>query len=262
MISDFILLRGLTRESAHWGDFVPELQAAFPDSAINLLDLPGTGNRCREKSPASIAGIASSVREEALGLGMLERPLLLIAISLGGMVAWEWLQSHPEDIESAVLINISLGGMSPFYQRLRWQCYGELAAAICTRSLEAREFKLLKLISNREENYHRLAGLWADIQRARPVSGSNAFRQLLAAATYFPKDVRPPRPMLLLNSLADRLVSPGCSSVIQQHWHLECRSHPTGGHELTLDDERWVVQEIAHWLSMRRISAESAVSDG
>lgn len=29
--SHFILLRGLARESAHWGDFVPQLKAAFPN---------------------------------------------------------------------------------------------------------------------------------------------------------------------------------------------------------------------------------------
>lgn len=251
MNHNFILLRGLTRESAHWGSFVPELSAAFPEASIDLLDLPGAGNRYREVSPASIAGISTAVRTQATESGLLERPVVLVAISLGGMVAWEWLQTHPEDLAAAVLINISLGGMSPFYHRLRWQCYGELLAAICARPVRERELKLIGLISNRKERYDRLADEWAKIQVERPVSGGNAFRQLFAAATYFPTKMPPPRPVLLLNSLADRLVEPSCSVAIQQHWDLECRSHTWGGHELTLDDASWVVQEILRWLSMR-----------
>ena len=40
---NWILLRGLARESAHWGDFIPLLQSTFPDAQLTLLDLPGTG---------------------------------------------------------------------------------------------------------------------------------------------------------------------------------------------------------------------------
>lgn len=41
--SHFILLRGLTRESAHWGDCVPPLKAAFPHTKPSLLGQPGAG---------------------------------------------------------------------------------------------------------------------------------------------------------------------------------------------------------------------------
>jgi len=36
---NWILLRGLARESAHWGAFVPQLRAAFPDAANNAAGL-------------------------------------------------------------------------------------------------------------------------------------------------------------------------------------------------------------------------------
>jgi len=146
------------------------------------------------------------------------------------------------------LINTSLGGLSPFYRRLRWQCYGRLFAAAGNRAIEAREPALLELLSNREENYRQTAAEWIAIQKARPVSGKNAYRQLYAAATYRPGSRRPKPPVLLLNSLGDKLVSPDCSTAIAQKWQLELHTHPWGGHDLTLDASEWVVAEIGDWL--------------
>jgi pimeloyl-[acyl-carrier protein] methyl ester esterase len=245
---NFILLRGLTRESAHWGDFVPQLKAAFPNAKLAQLDLPGAGPYFREASPNTTRGILEKVRAQAIEQGALAEPATLIAVSLGGMIAWEWLLNYPEDIGRAVLINISLGGLSPFYRRLRWQCYGKLFAASGNRNIEEREPALLKLLSNREENYRQTAAEWIAIQKARPINPKNAFRQLYAAATYQPEDIKPKPPILLLNSLGDKLVSPHCSTVIAQKWHLELHTHPWGGHDLTLDDGEWVVAEIADWI--------------
>ncbi|MGJ0516473.1 MAG: alpha/beta fold hydrolase [Methylomicrobium sp.] len=249
---NFILLRGLTRESAHWGDFVPQLKAAFPNEKLALLDLPGAGPFFRETSPCTISGILEKVRAQANERGALAEPATLIAVSLGGMVAWEWLLAYPEEIGGAVLINTSLGGLSPFYRRLRWQRYGTLFAAAGNRNIAAREPELLKLLSNREDNYRQTAANWVAIQKARPVSAKNAFRQLVAAAAYQPKDIKPKPPVLLLNSLGDKLVDAACSEAIAQKWQLELHTHPWGGHDLTVDDSTWVVAEISNWIKKSR----------
>ncbi|MGR9086609.1 MAG: alpha/beta fold hydrolase [Gammaproteobacteria bacterium] len=251
---NFILLRGLTRESAHWGDFAMRLRSAFPGAGIHPLDLPGAGPYFREISPDTVSGIAERVRAQAVEQGMVERPAVLVAVSLGGMVAWEWLKEYPDPIGGAVLINISLGGLSPFYRRLRWQCYGKLISAVLTRRIEDREPKLLELLSNRSDGYRQLADDWIEIQRQRPVSAKNALRQIWAAATYRPGDRKPAQPILLLNSLADKLVAPCCSEKVQKKWNLELRTHPWGGHDLTLDDGDWVVNEIGAWLGRSSIS--------
>ncbi len=243
-LQNLILIRGLTRESAHWGDFVPQLKAAFPNAKLTQLDLPGAGPYFRETSPNTVNGILEKVRAQALEGGALTEPATLIAVSLGGMVAWEWLLAYPEDIAGAVLINISLGGLSPFYQRLNWHCYGKLFAAAGNRNIEVREPGLLKLLSNREDNYQQTAADWIAIQKARPISAKTALRQLYAAATYQPGDAKPKPPILLLNSLGDKLVAPQCSEVIARKWQLELHTHPWGGHDLTLDDSQWVVAEL------------------
>ncbi|HEY5138312.1 MAG TPA: alpha/beta hydrolase, partial [Methylococcales bacterium] len=54
---NWLLLRGLARESAHWGDFIPLLQSAFPDASVTMVDLPGTGRFYKEASPRSIKAI-------------------------------------------------------------------------------------------------------------------------------------------------------------------------------------------------------------
>jgi pimeloyl-[acyl-carrier protein] methyl ester esterase len=252
---NFILLRGLTRESAHWGEFVPQLQTAFPNATLSLLDLPGAGPFFREASPHTISGMLEKVRAQAIEQKALREPAILIAVSLGGMVAWEWMLAHPDEIGGAVLINISLGGLSPFYRRLRWQCYGRLFAAAGSRDIEKREPALLTLLSNREGNYPQIAADWTAIQKARPVSAQNAARQLIAAATYCPEDIKPKPPILLLNSRGDQLVDPGCSEAIARKWRLELHTHPWGGHDLTVDDSEWVAAEIADWLQNQKPQA-------
>ncbi len=245
---NWILLRGLARESAHWGAFVPLLQSAFPDARITLLDLPGAGCFHREISPNTIKAITDSVRCHALDKGLLQQPVTILALSLGAMVAWEWMHRYPEDICGAVLINTSLADVSPFYQRLRWQSYRDFAALALTRNLYKRESAILRLTSNRRNQHKRIARAWVKIQSERPVSLKNCFRQIIAAATYRPGDIKPKQPVLLLNGLGDRLAAPACSEAIQKKWNLELRKHLWAGHDLTLDDGAWAVVQLKDWL--------------
>src|SRR5574341_206136 len=92
---NWLLLRGLSREAAHWGDFVPLLQSAFPSAHISTLDLPGTGCLYRHISPTDMQAIAENVRRQALTAGLLQRPATVLALSLGAMVTWEWLLKYP-----------------------------------------------------------------------------------------------------------------------------------------------------------------------
>jgi len=269
---NWILLRGLARESAHWGDFVPLLQSAFPDARITLLDLPGTGCFHQETSPRSIKAITDSVRSHALDKGVIQQPVTILALSLGAMVAWEWMRRYPEDICGAVLMNTSFADLSPFYQRLRWQSYKDFAGLVLTRNLHKRESGILRLTSNRR-NISRdgvyaasqsgagaaisrdgvYAAAWEKIQKERPINLKNSVRQIIAAATYRPGDIKPEQPVLLLNGLGDRLVSPACSEAIHKKWNLELRRHPWAGHDLTLDRGEWVAVQLKNWLAQNRL---------
>ena len=248
---NWILLRGLARESAHWGAFVPLLQSTFPDAQITLLDLPGTGCFYRETSPGTIKAITGKVRQNALDNGFVQQPVTILALSLGAMAAWEWMRSFPEDICGATLMNTSFADLSPFYQRLRWQSYKEFIALTMIHDVHKRESRILQLVSNRRDQHQQVTQAWDEIQNQRPISLKTSLRQIIAAATYRPGDIKPEQPVLLLNGQGDRLVAPACSEAIHQKWQLELRRHPWAGHDLTLDDGAWVALQLKDWVAQK-----------
>lgn len=77
----------------------------------------------------------------------------------------------------------------------------------------------------------------------------NVFSQMMAAASYQSGEIKPKQPILLLNGLGDRLVSPAYSEAIHKKWQLELHRHPWAGHDLTLDDGEWVVLQLKNWVS-------------
>jgi len=246
--NNWLLLRGLARESAHWGAFISLLQAAFPEANITMLDLPGTGRFHQEVSPHSIKAITDTVRRRALDNGYLQQPVTILAISLGAMVAWEWLRSYPDDSCGASLINTSFADLSPFYHRLRWQSYKKFTASVMKRNLRDRESALLQLVSNRRNQDEQISQAWEKIQNLHPITIKNSLRQIIAAASFRSGDIIPRQPILLINSMGDRLVAPVCSEAIHKKWNLEIRSHLWGGHDLTLDDGAWVALQLKNWV--------------
>jgi len=249
MNNNWLLLRGLTRESGHWGDFLIQLQHAFPQAQINTLDLSGSGIFYQQTSPDSIAEITQQLRQHAQENGWLQSKTTLLTLSLGGMVAWEWMQQYPDDIQAAALMNSSLASINPFYQRLRWQSYWKLAQIVLQSDIYQRELAIVKLVSNSKSQHEKVAAQWGEIQTLRPVSRQNTLRQIIAAAKYTPSLAKPIPPVLLLNGLGDRLVSPACSESISKRWSLPLISHPWAGHDLCLDDAKWVIEQLQQWLA-------------
>ena len=117
-MSTWIFLRGLTRESRHWGSFPETFRQAVPEADVHTIDLPGNGRLHRLKSPADVAEMAESCRAQLLASGI-PPPYHVLAMSLGAMVTIAWAARHPEEIRGCVLINTSLRPFSPFHQRLK-----------------------------------------------------------------------------------------------------------------------------------------------
>jgi pimeloyl-[acyl-carrier protein] methyl ester esterase len=245
----WLLLRGLSREAAHWGEFPRLLQARFPDSRISTLDLPGSGSLYLQSCPADIGTIMHAVRQQAAEQGLAQQPLTLLGLSLGGMLAWDWLQKYPDEISGAVLINSSFADLSPFYQRMNWRSYPSLLKILLSRDLYQRELAIIRWVANNREQDEKTALAWEEIQRDRPVGISNSLKQIIAAARYRPGDSKPKRPVLILNSAGDRLAAPVCSQAISEKWHLPLRTHSWAGHDLPLDDGGWVDEQLRDWIS-------------
>ncbi len=242
---NWILLRGLTREQAHWGDFPRRLQSAFPEHRFHPVDLPGTGVHFRESSPDTIVGIREAVRRQ---VAHIPKPFSILALSMGGMVALDWAQHAPEgEIQNLVLINTS-SGFSPFWQRMRPGVWPKLIRLLIRRELFERERDLLRLTSNRVPPLE-LIKQWYRIQRQRPVSVHNAGRQIAAAARFKPASKRPMPEALLLASRGDRMVHWKCSADLEQRWQWTLKLHPDAGHDLVVDDPDWIIRQLLAWLS-------------
>ena len=240
----WILLRGLTREHAHWGSFPSRLREAFPDHQFHMVDLLGTGAHYREDSPGSVAAI----REKVSGrVSHIPGPFSIIALSMGGMVALDWAQQAPGGrIQNLVLINTS-SGFSPPWQRMRPGAWPRILRLLTRRELFDRERDILRLTSNREVPLS-LAKQWYSIQRQRPVSPRNAVTQLTAAARYKPGHGRPLPDALVLASRGDRIVHWRCSAALEERWQWTMKLHPDAGHDLPLDDPDWIIRQIRTWL--------------
>lgn len=245
-MATWILLRGLTRESGHWGEFPAQLAAHLADARILTLDLPGNGARHREASPLQVAGMVAACRAQLAGLGI-DGPVHLLAMSLGAMVALAWATAHPAQVAGGVLINTSFAGISPFYRRLRPTSYPNLLGVLARGDARAREAAILRLTSHRADP--AVLEQWVTLRRHHPVTALNALRQLAAAARFRLPPQRPAVPLLLLSGRQDALVDPRCSAELAARWQLPHVQHPGAGHDLPLDDGPWLAARIGEWLN-------------
>lgn len=248
-MSSWVLLRGLTRESGHWGRFPDQLRMRLPGAQVIALDLPGNGALHRAHSPASVAAMVEAARRQLADQGVAP-PYHLLALSLGAMVALDWAVRRPQELAGCVLLNTSLARLSPFYRRLRPANYAALAGLLAGRGGDAvRESTILRLTSARPEAHAAVAAEWAAIREARPVTPGNALRQLLAALRYRAPHQAPPVPTLVLAGAGDRLVDPRCSQALAGAWGWPIALHRWAGHDLALDDGPWVAEQVARWLA-------------
>ena len=245
-ISTWILLRGLTRESGHWGEFAAQFAHIATDSQVIPLDLPGNGQFHQQSSPLSVRDMVEHCRAQLLARKVAP-PYGIVAMSLGAMVAVDWSRSYPQDVIAQVLINTSMRPFNSFNQRLKPSNYATLLRLILMgASAQEWESTVLHLTSQQADAC--VLPIWLAIRRDRPVSRANALRQLVAAARFKAVGAKPLTPTLVLGGQQDRLVSVVCSEALAAQWQCALHIHPSAGHDLPLDDGPWVVAQVRQWL--------------
>ncbi len=246
-MNTWIFLRGLVRESQHWGDFVAQFEQTVPRSRVMALDLPGNGALYARDSPVCVNAMVEDCRAQ-LASTKVTPPYHLLAMSLGGMVAVAWDDAHPQEVVAQVLINTSMRPLSPFYQRLKPGNYLTLLGlALGGTTPEQWERAVWRMTSNHPTE--NVLPAWVSLRQHHPVSRQNALRQLLAASRFRAPATRPIAATLVLTSAQDHLVSPECSIALARRWQCELQVHPTAGHDLPLDDGAWVAQRVQTWLT-------------
>lgn len=243
----WVLLRGLAREHGHWGPFVEQFQQTFPQDEVLAIDLPGSGEFVNKRSPNNIHEIFNFIRSTAVERARSQSQFKVVAISLGGMVAMEWMNARPHDLAGCVLINTSAKVLSPFYHRLRWQVWSKFAKVLSTQSAKERERQVIELLMNSEEARAKALPQWMKLAVERPTSYVNFGHQILAAARFGGLEKNVDLPVLLLNGLGDRFVDPSCSTALHEKWGWPIERHPWAGHDLPWDDPKWVLTKISSW---------------
>lgn len=239
----WVFLRGLMRESGHWGNLLQDFHALHPNKNIISVDLPGTGTLFQETSPWTMEEYTEFVRRKVHPASNIK----VFAVSLGGMIASDWIHRYPDEVAGVVLVNTSFRGFSPFFRRLRPSAVWTLLRLFFTRDIRAREKLTLTMVSNLKKDREDILNRWVEIQQRHPVQPRNAIRQIWAAARFRPPMDQPKAKILVLTAEHDNMVHSSCSKRIAEKWGLPIKTHPTAGHDLPLEDPVWILDSIRNF---------------
>ncbi|GAA4104374.1 alpha/beta hydrolase [Zhongshania borealis] len=246
-IKHWVFLRGLGREQAHWGDFIDRCATQL-NWQCHCIDLPGFGSEHQRPSPTRIQTIREDVAQRLPATLNNGTPFGIVALSLGGMVALDWLANNPEQIAKVILINTSTGDC-PLFQRLKLSALPRAIGALLAPSIIARERATIAMVSNRHSRDPSLLAIWCKISKLRPVSRINVLRQLLAASRYRAPATLASTSHLLISSQADRMVSYRCSEFLASKYAWPITLHNSAGHDLPVDDAEWLINVFAEQLN-------------
>ncbi len=240
---NWLLIRGWAREKRHWGSFLPKLQKAFPKAQITCLDLPGVGTEIDRDCPSSIAEITDDLRRRWQALPHKKGPSYVFSLSMGSMISLDWVKRYPEDFQGIVIMNTSAANLSLPWNRLNWKMIPSLIKTASVKDPVLREKNILKLTTAMQKDLDGLAREWASFAPEASRIRKTALKQLQAAVKFIaPKSVEVEG--LLLSSLKDRFTHPSCSQALAQSLRFTHSVHPLAGHDLSLDDPDWVIEQI------------------
>ncbi|GIU47033.1 alpha/beta hydrolase [Shewanella sairae] len=215
-MATLVLLRGLMRDSRHWGEFLSLLQKKIAlvsetDHKVLALDTLGNGALSSELSPTDIRHYAANINQRLLALD--EDDIYLVGLSMGGMITLELLNnacvsqaklelnSHGLAVKNglnlrikgAVVINSSAANLSSWYQRFQvLPVIKAMLDAVAmlfkhranTGKLSLIEICVIKLTTRRFGNDLALMALWSRYRRDCRTGFLSIVRQLLACSRY------------------------------------------------------------------------------
>ncbi len=253
---NWLFLKGLARGQVHWDRQPSIFEKRVPGARVHLLDLPGVGEAAERRASWRLPEIADDIRERFLALredgGGSEgfdasQPWAILGISLGGMIAMDWITRYPRDFENAVIITSSAANVSPPWKRLQPKVGPNYLRAALTKDLVERERRALSVTTNNEERMDELVQSYLDVADSCPMPMKVVQRQLIAASKWRAPNALP-IPTLFLGSMADGMVHPSCTPALAARFAAPLRMHETAGHEIPHDDPFWVADQVAEWL--------------
>lgn len=245
---NWLLVRGLSRETRHWGTFPHELKKSYPHSHIHVLELPGVGLKYHQDTPSKIEGFVENLRNDFIKIQK-EFPNQawgLICVSLGGMIGISWFDTYPQDFKFLVTINSSGANLSWPWERLKPKAIKAISKLFLKNDLEERERTILELTTQSIPLTDSLVKKWVSYAEEYPLRREAFLKQIYAASTFKVPD-KLLGPMLCLAGAKDELTDPKCSKVLASHFKCPLEVHPESGHDLPLEDPQWICFKIKSW---------------
>lgn len=243
------MLKGLVREKRHWGEFVGVMQSTFPGANIVPMDYPGVGAKNDVISPRDFKDYVEDMRNEHRQYFDGKQENILVAISLGGMMARKWMELYPDDFKKCILMNTSFKGICPIHKRLRPQSMKTFVRLFLTRDRDEVERGILEMVSNRRDKHPPILKNWIRYQKERPVSHKSFINQITAALAFDAPKEAPKTPLLILAGKKDRLCHYTCSEKIHKVWGGKLEIHPEAGHDLAIDVPEWTAEQVKSFLT-------------
>ena len=186
--------------------------------------------------PNSFIAVVIEHEGEAIGI---------VALSLGGMVALDWLAHDPQRVHRAILINSSSANC-PLWWRIQPRALPLLVRGVFAPSIDSQERWALRMVSNQHSEDASVLNRHKQLRAQHPAQKSNVLRQLWAASRFrAPAKLAPHQRLHLLASHGDRMVSWRCSNALAERFNCSLDVHPNAGHDLPLDAPDWVIQQFA-----------------
>ncbi|MEM1167014.1 MAG: alpha/beta hydrolase [Planctomycetota bacterium] len=249
----WLLIRGLGRLCAHWHDFPQIMREQGGASEAICLNLPGFGEASNRATPVCVPRTTDDLRarwlERCEQAGTTGEPWGVLGLSLGGMVALDWLERFPGEFACGVVVNTSIGASSHPFERMTPTALLAGAKSVVAGSVRTRERRVLDLTSGKPD---AAAEKYLDdreaIAKANPIAPLPFVRQLLAAARYpGPTPGAITTPCLVVVAEGDKLASPRCSERLAERLGMPIERHPWAGHDFNLDDPVWLAERAREW---------------
>lgn len=245
-----VLLRGLFREQRHWGAFLETLQRHQPHCDVIAIDTLGNGQFAQRVSPLHMQAYADHIIAELAPYQ--SRPVVLVGLSLGGMIALAANQQTRQPIHHVIAINSSCNQspwpqrfnlvkvFSGFWQALRWQERDKDTSLI--------EAAILRFTTLSQHENGALLQSWSQYRKQNRAPISHLFRQIYAAWRFsYPQS--PTANVSFIAAKQDQLVSYLCSERMAKQQGCEVHFIDNAGHDAGLDQGEQLCATIAGILS-------------
>ena len=256
--SPILLLRGINSDSRYWLDFPNEFDE---DIKLLIVDLPGTGKNLESKTPLSISEHVKFLRNQ-INPDYLSQGIHIIGLSLGGMIAIQWLSMFPNEIRSVTAMSSTGGKFFSSITRINPINWLKLTFSMTIDKIFRTNFfpkNLVSIVTNIPETNARnnwIATKFASLGNESRVSIFSTLRQIIAASRWSPDFSNSPKlgkRVLLLKAKYDRFIPP--KAVKKLHILIpnsELHEIP-GGHQISLSHPDDVIEiSISHFMNWEK----------